>query len=465
MAGNEASLPKNPQHIVSPELQTQLAELQSEGVDVRQDDASLRASWSDQGGWAPANLPAAVAYPTTVEQVQTVMRWATKYQVPVVPKGAGTGVAGASTSTTGQLSLDMSHMNRIIEINERDATATVEPGVITKDLDDEARKHNLRYAPDPASYASSTIGGNIATNAGGLQCVKYGVTGESILTLDCVLANGELLHCGHKSIKGVTGYDLVHLIVGSEGTLAVVVGATVKLRAIPREKATIAAYFNTMTDAAKGVTAILASGVNPSQLEFVDGPCLEQIDKVHGSDYATRGHALILAETDSVGSATEVEIMKDAIKDLATSVETTTDPAVAADMVAARRLAYPSVCELGHIITEDIAVPRGALAEAVEAVHQIGRDHGVPVYMLGHAGDGNLHPLVFDNGTDEVAKVVDEIMRLAVKFDGTLSGEHGVGTIKLPWLSVEQSDVLRNIQRGIKKVFDPDNLLNPGKAI
>lgn len=464
MPKNSSTLPKHPRHLVTDGQRAALAELARE-VEVRDDESALLEGWTDQGGWAPADLPLAVAYPGTVAQVQATMRWATKHRIPVVPRGAGSGVAAACAATTGQLSLDLSRMDHILEINEDDATATVEPGVITKDLDDEARRHGLRYAPDPASYAISTIGGNIATNAGGLQCVKYGVTGESILALDCVLANGELFHCGHTSIKGVTGYDLVHLIVGSEGTLAIVVGATVKLRAIPRERATMAAYFATAKDAARGVTAILRSGVNPSQLEFVDGPCLRQIDKVHGSDYATHGNALVLAETDSVGSATEIAIMRDAVKDFATTVRTTTDPDEAADLVAARRLAFPSVCELGHVITEDIAVPRGALADATDEVHRIGEEHGVPVYMLGHAGDGNLHPLVLDNGTPEVAVVVDEIMRLAVKYHGTLSGEHGIGHIKLPWMDLEQSGVVRGLERGIKHAFDPDNLLNPGCAI
>lgn len=461
---NTTVLPENPQRHVTDAQQEALRELAGV-IDISTHDDALKSSWTDQGGWAPDHLPLAVAYPTCVEQVQAVMRWASKHHIAVVPKGAGTGVAAASSSTTGQLSLDMTRMNRILEINVDDATATVEPGVITKDLDDAARAHGLRYAPDPASYASSTIGGNIATNAGGLQCVKYGVTSESIMTLDCVLANGELIHCGHKSIKGVTGYDLVHLIVGSEGTLCVVVGATVRLHAVPQERATLAAYFDSITDAAKGVTAILRSGVTPSQLEFVDGPCLKQIDVVHGSQYADYGNALIIAESDSIGAAAELDIMRQAVEGLATAIRTTTDPQEADDLVAARRLAFPSICELGHVITEDIAVPRGALADAVADVHRIGERHGVPIFMLGHAGDGNLHPLVLDNGTDAVDQVVDEIMHLAVKYEGTLSGEHGIGHIKNPWLDIEQSPALRELQHRIKDAFDPEHLLNPGCAI
>lgn len=445
-----------------------LDELATE-VSVDRTDAARERARVDEGGWAGPDRepPLAVALPESVEQVQAVMRWATRHRIPVIPRGAASGVAAAGIATAGQLSLDLERMNRILDISVENSTITVEPGVITKHVDDAARRVGLHYAPDPASYATSTIGGNIATNAGGLACIKYGVTSGSVLALDCVLASGELIHIGHDSIKGVVGYDLVRLIVGSEGTLAVVVGATLRLRGLPRRSATLAAYFDSIADAANGVTAILGTGITPSQLELIDHATLAQVDSEAGTDYATRGNALLIAQSDALGAAEEIDVMAQAIQGIADSVETTDDPDEAARITAARRLGYPSIKKLGRVVPEDVAVPRGELAAIIDDINAVSERNGVKVFVMGHAGDGNLHPIILAEGAspEAVDRTVDEIMRLAVAHHGTISGEHGVGRAKLPWLEVEQEPLVRELQRSIKRVFDPLNILNPGAAI
>ncbi|NMN00644.1 FAD-binding protein [Bifidobacterium sp. DSM 109958] len=438
-------------------------------VPVDRTPAGLERARVDESGWAGPDRkpPLAVALPENVAQVQAVMRWATRHRIPVIPRGAASGVAAAGIATAGQLSLDLERMNHILDINVENSTITVEPGVITKDVDEAAREVGLHYAPDPASYATSTIGGNIATNAGGLACIKYGVTSGSVLALDCVLANGELIHIGHDSIKGVAGYDLVRLIVGSEGTLAVVVGATLRLRGLPRHSATLAAYFDSIADASHGVTAILGTGITPSQLELIDHATLAQVDAVAGTDYASRGNAFLLAQSDALGAAEEIAVMADAIRGIAAIVETTDDPDEAARITAARRLGYTSIQQLGRVVPEDVAVPRGELTAIIDDINAVSERNGVKVFIMGHAGDGNLHPLILAEGAspEAVDRTVDEIMRLAIAHHGTISGEHGVGRAKLPWLELEQEPLVRELQRGIKRVFDPLGILNPGAAI
>jgi glycolate dehydrogenase FAD-linked subunit len=331
-------------------------------------------------------------------------------------------------------------------------------------------EQGLYYPPDPSSWEMCTIGGNIGTGAGGLCCVKYGVTAEYVLGLDVVLADGRLLTTGRRTAKGVAGYDLTRLFVGSEGTLGVVVRATLRLRPIPLGSATIAAAFADIEAAAAAAIAISRSGVQPAIAELLDEATLLAIDAAQGTSLRSAGAALLLVQTDGIGAAAEAELIAEVLRTTAMSVRTTTDEAEAAELLAARRLALPSLERLGRPLIEDICVPRSRLADAVREIALIAARHRVPISTIAHAGDGNLHPLIV---VDPAATTVppnaqaaaDEIFELALKLGGTLTGEHGIGTLKRAWLARELGDTNHGLQQQLKTLFDPYAILNPGKAI
>ena len=440
------------------------------GVEWSTEPGVLAVSRNDRSGWPPAGSPAAVVFPRSAEQVSRVLRLANEARTPIVPRGAGTGLSGGATAGDGVVVLDLSRMNRIVALSPADATAVAEPGVITADLDRAAAAHGLRYAPDPASVAISTIGGNIATNAGGLRCAKYGVTRDSVLGLDVILADGRPLSTGTATLKGVTGYDLTGLFVGSEGTLGVVVRATLRLRPIPLATATIAASFADVESAASAAVALSSAGVQPAIAELLDEATLRAIDAAQGTSLLATGGALLLVQTDGAGAAAEAALIADVLATTATSVRTTTDETEAAELLAARRLALPSLERLGRPLIEDIAVPRSRLADAIREIAVIAARHAVPISTIAHAADGNLHPLiVVDPAATEIPvaaqRAADEIFELALKLGGTLTGEHGVGTLKRAWLGRELGETSHGLQRQIKAVFDPAGILNPGKGI
>lgn len=428
--------------------------------------AELARASVDRSGAVPDGLPLAVVHATSADDVVRTVSYAAGHGIPVVPRGAGSGVSGGALAGTGTIVLDLSRLNRILEIRPDDGVAVVEPGVITADLDAAAAEHGLRYAPDPASAAFSTIGGNIATNAGGLRCVKYGVTRDSVLALDVVTGDGRRLRTGHTTLKGVTGYDLTSLLVGSEGTLGVVIGATVKLLPIPRATATATAYFPDARTAVEAVTRLRRNGLRPSTIEFLDHATLTAIDDAHGGDLSTRGKAFLLVRTDGYGAEEEMAAVVEALKTTATLVETSGDAAAAERLLATRRQALPSIERLGRVLIEDIVVPTTRLADAVTAIERIVRDTGVRIFTFAHAGDGNLHPIVLveDDGPP-VGDAVDALFALALELGGTLTGEHGVGVLKREWLAAELGETSLDLQRRIKAVFDPAGVLNPGKAI
>ncbi|GIG28532.1 FAD-binding oxidoreductase [Cellulomonas marina] len=447
---------------------TALDELVAAVTEVLRDVPARTAARTDRSGWGPDGVPDAVVRAHGVADVVAAMRWAHAHRVPVVARGSGSGLAGGASAGPGQVVLDLSAMDRIVEIRAEDAVAVVEPGVIAGDLDRAARAHGLRYAPDPGSVDLATIGGTIATNAGGLRCVKYGVTRDAVLALDVVLADGSLLRTGAGTLKGVTGYDLTSLVVGSEGTLGVVVGATLRLVPLPVATATIAASFTDVESAAAAATAITAAGVRPSTLELLDRATLAAVDAAQGTDLGAHGAALLLVQTDGFAAAAEADAVVAVLTPTAAHLEVTADPERTATLVAARRLALPSIERHGQVLIEDVAVPRSALAAAVRGIEQIAARTGVRVFTLAHAGDGNLHPVVLtDDGvvTPRVQDTVDAIVALALALGGTLTGEHGVGVLKRPWLDDELGPVARDVQARIKHAFDPHGLLNPGKAI
>ncbi|WP_426007487.1 FAD-binding oxidoreductase [Paenarthrobacter sp. NyZ202] len=435
---------------------------------------STRTTYSaDQGPLPERHLPLAVVWAESVGDVQLIVRTCAAHDVPIVPRGAGTGVSGGAHATAGCIVLSLERMTRILDLNPDDETAVVEPGVINADLNAAAAVHGLMYAPDPASYKMSTIGGNVATNAGGLRCAKYGVTRDSVLALDVVMADGSLLHTGHQTFKGVAGYDLTALLVGSEGTLGIVVGITVRLKYLPREIHTIAAFYQDFRSAAAGVLAVGKARVQPAIMELLDNGTLEQLDDINGSDLQKRGRSLLLVQTDGFGAAAEADVVRRVLADTGATVSM--EPSAEAEMlVELRRNSRGVEVDDEFRVGEDIAVPRSRLVDFVAELEAMAIRFNVKLKVVAHAGDGNLHPTFWldrvDPATDADALIrlnaaLDESIRVGLAMGGTITGEHGVGQYKLRWLGLEQPEPVRELQRRIKELFDPAGILNPGKAI
>ncbi|GAA1945037.1 FAD-binding oxidoreductase [Agromyces allii] len=446
------------------------------GARVSTAPAELEAVREDRSGWRGAHRPLAVVHAASVDEVQAVMRIAHETSTPVVVRGAGTGLAGGAIASAGCLVLDLSGLNRILEISEADELAVVEAGVLNGDLADAVAPLGLWYAPDPASRAISSIGGNIATNAGGLLCAKYGVTRESVLALAVVLADGRLLRTGHRTVKGVTGYDLTALMTGSEGTLGIIVEATVRLRPLPSgEVVTIAAAFPDDEAAAAASAAVTASRVRPAMLELMDAAGIARVaahlgsDALAGTPLATlaTGEAFLLAQTDQAGAVAEADSIVETFAAAGGRVSRSTDAASGERLVAIRRAWHGALAARGQVLIEDVAVPRSRLPEMFRAIERIGAEHRLEIPTLAHAGDGNLHPnFVFEGDPGEAPEHVwaaaDAMFREAVALGGTLTGEHGVGVLKRRWLADELGDDQYDLQRGIKALFDPTGILNPG---
>lgn len=425
---------------------------------------------SDRSGYMSASVPDGVVRARSVEDVVATLRVAHEHRIPVVPRGAGTGLAAGATACQGEIVLDVGGMNQILTIDPVEQTATVEPGVLNAELNTAAGVHGLFYAPDPASTAICSIGGNIATNAGGMHCAKYGVTRESVLSLKIVLADGRILVTSADTIKAVTGYDMNALFIGSEGTLGVVVEATLRLRPLPVATATVAAYFTDAAGAAAAASAVIAARVTPSVLELVDGPTLGAIDRATGSDHRARGEAFLLAQADGFGAEIERDVILTAIRPFADSTVIAEDDEQAENLVQARRDAIPSLERIGRLSIGDVGVPRDRLAEIVTGIQRIAEETGVSIYTVAHAADGNLHPMIVVDPDESIAEgppkvALGRMFELAKSLGGTLTGEHGIGLLKLEWVEAEVGDVSRDLQRRIKQALDPQNILNPGKAI
>ena len=437
------------------------------GDAVSIDPLQLDAARADRSGKVSGSAPLVVVNARSIDDVQATMRIAREHGIPVVARGAGTGLAGGSIAESGEIVLSLLGMNRILEINEDDELAVVEPGIINDDLNRVLAERGLWFAPDPASKAISTIGGNIATNAGGLLCAKYGVTRESILGLTVVLADGSLMSLGHRTVKGVTGLDLTALMIGSEGTLGIVVEATLKLRALPvGDVATIGAYFSTVEQAARASSVITASRLRPAAMELLDETALAGIGDYLGLELAGRG-SYLLVQMDGPGAAGEADAALAIIRSLGGDAELTTDPAEGDRLFAIRRAFHPAMSTRGTVLIEDIAVPRSKLPAMFEVIGEIETRYGIQIPTVAHAGDGNLHPNFVFEGTevpDHIWAAADEMFVACLRLGGTLTGEHGVGTLKKRWLSDELGDAQVALQRQIKAVFDPTGILNPGKV-
>lgn len=442
------------------------------GDAVSTSETELRAATSDRSGHDSRSTPLAVVNARSVADVQATMRVATEYRVPVVPRGAGTGLAGGAIARAGEIVLSTLAMDRILEISVADELAVVEPGIINAALNVLLAEHGLWFAPDPASKAISTVGGNIATNAGGLLCAKYGVTREAVLGLKVVLADGRLLTLGHRSVKGVTGLDLTALMIGSEGTLGIIVEATLKLRA-PQSGtvSTIAAYFPSIVAAAEASAAITAAGIRPAAMELLDSPSLAAIGHYLDLPLAERGDAVLLVQTDGAAAASESDAAAAIIHSRGGDVDVTSDPDEGERLFAIRRAFHPALEAQGTVLIEDVAVPRSALPQMFAEIAVIADRYGFGIPTVAHAGDGNLHPnFVYapePNGDvpEAVWNAAHDLFVAALALGGTLTGEHGVGILKRRWMRDELGDDQLELQRAIKLAFDPLSILNPGKML
>lgn len=435
-------------------------------VDVSEE--SLEAARADRSGHAAPGRPLAVVHAETVEHVQQTMRIATATRTPVVIRGAGTGLAGAANAGEGEIVLSTRRMTRILEVRPDDLLAVVEPGILNAELNDALAAHGVWWAPDPASRDISTVGGNIATGAGGLLCAKYGVVRDAVLGVDLVLADGRLLHLGHRTVKGVTGLDLTSLVIGSEGTLGVVVSATLKLRRlVPGQTCAIAASFPSARAAAMASAAVTAAGTAPAIMELMDAATLAAVHDLLALPAPAAGTAQLTIQTDGPAAAEEAEQIAAVLRAHGGDVALSQDPAEGERLLAIRRSMHPAMAALGTTLIEDVSVPRSALPEMFDAIAEIERAYGITIPTVVHAGDGNLHPNFIFEGPDvpeHVWLAADELFRAAVRLGGTLTGEHGIGTLKRRWLAEELGEDQWRLQRDITRVFDPLGLLNPGKV-
>ena len=445
-----------------------LREALSERVDT--DPSHLDDARADKSGHAAPGRPIAIVHAASIDDVQATMRIATATGTPVVVRGAGTGLAGGANAGAGEIVLSMRAMDRILEVRPDDLLAVVEPGILNAELNRALADHGLWWAPDPVSREISTVGGNIATGAGGLLCAKYGVVRDAVLGVDLVLADGRLLHLGHRSVKGVTGLDLTALVIGSEGTLGVVVGATLTLRRlVPGQARTLTASFPSVRAAATAATAVTASGVQPAIMELMDAACLRAVHRM--LDLPDPGEAAQLTiQTDGPAASVEAESITATLTDAGGAVRLARDDAEAQLLWRIRRSMHPAMETLGTTLIEDVSVPRSALPAMFDEIARIEREYDLVIPTVCHAGDGNLHPnFVFDAGADAAVPEViwqaaDELFRAALRLGGTLTGEHGVGVLKRRWLADELGDDQWELQRQITRVFDPQGILNPGKV-
>ena len=435
------------------------------GEAVSESPHHLAAVRSDKSGKVSSGVPLCVVFATETEQVAVALRIANQHSVPVVARGGGSGLAGGAIGGEGEIVISLEKMNRIIEISRADRWALVEAGVLNQDLNVAAQEQGLWFAPDPASRRWSTVGGNIATNAGGLLCVKYGVTREAVLELTVVLADGEIMRVGHRTVKGVTGFDLASLFVGSEGTLGIITEARVALRPVdPNPIWTISGIAADIRAATDAVQETIRLGHQPSILELLDERSSGYIAKHLGRDDLPEGVVHLIAQTDGAGAQAMAEEIGELWKTcgLEVSIDTGRD-----DLIAFRRAFHPALEKLGKVLIEDVAVPRSQLGSMFAEIRKIEREYNLEIPTVAHAGDGNLHPNFIYEG-DEIPERVwlaaDALFRSAVSLGGTLTGEHGVGILKSRWLKDELGDAQWQLQLKIKQLFDPKGILNPGKV-
>ncbi|HET6209678.1 MAG TPA: FAD-linked oxidase C-terminal domain-containing protein [Jatrophihabitans sp.] len=417
-----------------------------------------------------AGIPLAVARPRDTGQVQAIMRWASRHRIPVVPRGAGSGLSGGSSAVTGGIVLSLDRM-RAISVDPAARVAVVEPGALNAEVKAAAREHGLWYPPDPSSFELCSIGGNIATNAGGLCCVKYGVTTDYVLGLDVVLADGTALSLGGPRLKDVAGLSLIKLFVGSEGTLAIVTRAVLRLVPAQAPVSTLVASFASLTAAAEAVVAITRR-LRPAMLELMDQASINAVEDYVSMGLDRTAGALLVAQSDAgAGAPAELAAMQQACDAAgATEVYATTDPVEGEAFAAARRSAFPAIEKRGSLLLEDVGVSVPQLPALLAGIERIAARNRVQIPTVAHAGDGNTHPIVVYDAADPEsvanAKLAfGEIMRLALELGGTITGEHGVGRLKKAYLPEQLGPDVLALSRRIKDALDPFGILNPGAVL
>ncbi len=430
--------------------------------------ASYRQDWAKDPA---AGTPIAVVRPNSTEEIQTVLRWASAHRVAVVPRGAGTGLSGGATAVDGGIVLSTEKM-RNITVDPVTRTAVVQPGLLNAEVKRCVGEYGLWYPPDPSSYEICSIGGNIATNAGGLCCVKYGVTTDYVLGLQVVLADGTAVRLGGPRLKDAAGLSLTKLFVGSEGTLGVITEVTLRLLPQQHTAATVVATFDSV-EAAVGSVVAITGKIRPSMLEFMDAVAINAVEDKLKMGLDRGAAAMMVAASDDRGAAglQDAEFMARVFTEAgATECFSTADPVEGEAFVAARRFAIPAVEAKGSLLLEDVGVPLPALADLVGGVAKIAADAGLTISVIAHAGDGNTHPLIVYDAADAAMtarahKAFGDIMDLAVRLGGTITGEHGVGRLKKPWLAGQLGPEAMDLNRRIKTALDPDGILNPGAVI
>lgn len=432
-------------------------------------DPDIVASYrQDRAADPNAGTALAVVRPRRTEEVQIVMRWATANRVAVIPRGAGTGLSGGATALDGAVVLSTERM-RDLTVDPATRTAVAQPGLLNAEVKKAVAEYGLWYPPDPSSFEICSIGGNIATNAGGLCCVKYGVTTDYVLGLQVVLADGTAVRLGGPRLKDVAGLSLTKLFVGSEGTLGVITEVTLRLLPPQHTPCTVVATFASVQAATEAVVAV-TSRIRPSMLEFMDGAAINAVEDKLKMGLDRNAAAMMVAASDDRGpaGAEDAEFMARVFTEAgATEVFSTSDPAEGEAFVVARRYAIPAVEAKGSLLLEDVGVPLPALSALVAGIEKIAASHDLLISVIAHAGDGNTHPLiVFDPADAEMARRAEvafgEIMDLAVSLGGTITGEHGVGRLKKPWLAGYLGPEAMELNRRIKTALDPDGILNPG---
>ncbi len=422
----------------------------------------------------PKGTPDVVVMPTSTEQVQSVVRLARKEGIAIYPRGAGTNLSGGTIPVERGIVLSLQRMDKILEVDSQNLTAIVQPGVVIQELNNAAAPFGLMYPPDPGTVTTATMGGSVAENSGGLRGLKYGVTKHYVMGMEVVLASGERVRFGGKTVKNVTAYDFSNLFVGSEGTLGIIVEITCKLLPSPKYRRAMLATYSTVEAAGETVAGIIKAQVIPATLEIMDNMTIRTVEAFAHVGLPTDAAALLLIEVDGMAQEVvdrEAEAVVKVVTENKGVLRVAKSDAERDGLWAARRAALPALASLNNtVVLEDATVPRSRITDMLLALAEIGRKHRLVMGTFGHAGDGNLHPTILadKNDADEMARVhmaVDEIFATALKFGGTLSGEHGIGIAKMKYLRGEIGEAGLGLMRSIKNALDPTNIMNPGKLV
>ncbi|GAB7386886.1 glycolate oxidase subunit GlcD [Bacillaceae bacterium] len=452
-------------------------QIYAEIVSITTDPARVFTEESDLASYSydasfGAYMPDIVVQPLSAQEVAQIVKLANRERIPVYPRGHATCLSGGPLPVKGGIVLDMSKMNQKLIIDPENLIAIVSPGVLTSAIHEAAEKHGLMYPPDPSSSHVSTIGGNLAENSGGPRGLKYGVTKDYVIGLEVVTPEGEIIRTGGRTVKNVTGYDLTKLIVGSEGTLGVITEAILRLLPKPPASETLMAIFDDLVASGKAISKVLSSGILPSKMELMDQASIVAVENYQPCNLPVDAEAILLVEVDGHPNAVKEEIRQVAAfcREVgAREIRYAETPAERAELWKARKLVSPAIAKIKPTkISEDATVPRSQIPAMFERLKEIREKYGVHLVVFGHAGDGNLHPNIVADKRDKdemrrVEQAVEEIFRAAIELGGTLSGEHGIGTMKAPFMEMELGPVGLEMMKRIKRAWDPNNIMNPGK--